>query len=113
MVARTNRRIQPATGRSLIQWLGVGNAYTATVLALVGLVLCSGLAVVYLTHQNRFLFKQLQALKDQANELDVQWGQLLIEQSTFGLEGRIEQKAVELLEMKVPEIDQIVVVTNE
>jgi cell division protein FtsL len=36
------------------------------------------------------------------------WGQLLIEQSTFGVDGRIEQKAVELLEMRVPAVEEIV-----
>jgi cell division protein FtsL len=38
---------------------------------------------------------------------------LLLEQSTFGLDGRIEQKAVEQLRMRVPEIDSIVMVGRD
>ena len=66
-----------------------------------------------MTYQNRFLFNELQQLRNQANSLEVQWGQLLIEQSTFGLEGRIEQKATEQLHMHVPELDRIVMVTHD
>jgi cell division protein FtsL len=73
----------------------------------------SGLSVVYMSYENRFLFNELQQLKSQANNLDVQWGQLLIEQSTFGLEGRIEQKATEELHLHVPELERIVMVTHD
>jgi cell division protein FtsL len=52
-------------------------------------------------------------LRDQANGLEVEWGQLLIEQSTFGVDGRIEQKAFEQLQMEVPDIARIVMVTHE
>jgi cell division protein FtsL len=52
-------------------------------------------------------------LREEANQLDVEWGQLLLEQSTFGLDGRIEQKAVEQLRMQVPEIDHIVMVGRD
>ena len=65
------------------------------------------------THENRFAFNELQELREQANQLDVTWGQLLLEQSTFGVEGRIEQKAVDQLQMQVPELSSIVMVSNE
>jgi len=81
--------------------------------AMLGMVLASGLLVVKTTHQNRFTFNDLQELKDEAVELDVAWGQLLIEQSTFGVEGRIEQKAVEQLEMRIPETSDIVMVGHD
>jgi cell division protein FtsL len=44
--------------------------------------------------------------------LNVEWGQLLIEQSTFGVEGRIEQKAIEQLDMHVPDVSQIVMIAQ-
>ena len=80
---------------------------------LLAIVLASGLSVVFVTHQHRYLFNELQLLKNQANDLQVQWGQLLIEQSTFGLEGKIEQKAVEQLQMQLPDADHIVMVIHE
>ena len=73
-------------------------------------LLVSGLMVVKTTHENRFAFNQLQVLREEANQLDVEWGQLLLEQSTFGLGGRIEQKATRELQLQVPRISDIVMV---
>ena len=94
-------------------WLGLNNLDALKYLGLVGLIFASGISVVYLTHQNRQVFNQIQQLRSEANSLDVQWGQLLIEQSTFGLEGRIEQKAIEQLQLIVPESEHLVVVNDD
>lgn len=108
------------TGVSILQpwlrvflWSGLLSRSSVVLFAMLGLVLISGLLVVKTTHQNRFTFNDLQELKDEAVELDVAWGQLLIEQSTFGVEGRIEQKAVDLLDMRVPETSDIVMVGHD
>ena len=74
-------------------------------------LLASGLMVVKTTHENRLAFNELQLLREEANQLDVEWGQLLLEQSTFGLDGRIEQKATRELQMQVPQINDIIVVS--
>jgi cell division protein FtsL len=103
-------QVRPGNKMSILQWAGVSRPSTIVLLILLGSILTSGLSVVKTTHQNRFAFNELQELKDQANQLDVEWGQLLIEQSTVGIEGRIEQKALDQLEMRVPEIDSIVMV---
>ncbi|MBT8146808.1 MAG: cell division protein FtsL [Gammaproteobacteria bacterium] len=97
---------------SPLEWLGLKRAASLQILFLLGLVLASGVSVVYLTHRDRVLFTELQALREQENEIEVQWGQLLIEQSTLGLGGRVEQKATELLGMQIPQIDDIVMVVN-
>lgn len=94
-------------------WSGLLSRTSLTLFVMLGVVLVSGLLVVKTTHQNRFTFNDLQELKDEAVELDVAWGQLLIEQSTFGVEGRIEQKAVEQLEMRIPEAADIVMVGHD
>lgn len=94
-------------------WAGLNSKATGVFLTLLCAVLVSGLLVVKTTHQNRFTFNDLQELKDAAVELDVAWGQLLIEQSTFGVEGRIEQKAVEQLEMRIPTMSDIVMVGHD
>ena len=80
---------------------------------MLGLVLASGLSVVLTTHENRFAFNELQVLREQANEMELEWGQLLIEQSTFGVEGKIETKAVDQLQMHVPDLSKIVMVSHE
>ena len=114
--ARKKPRVLPRPNRapdSILAWLGLSRIASWQLLTLLSLVLISGLSVVYLTHRDRVLFNELQVLRDEANELDVQWGQLLIEQSTLGVGGRVEQRATEQLEMQVPEIEKIVMVTNE
>ncbi|MAC69286.1 MAG: cell division protein FtsL [Gammaproteobacteria bacterium] len=101
------------TSQPVLLWLGVGSSRSLMLFLLLGAVLVSGLMVVKTTHENRFAFNELQMLREEANQLDVEWGQLLLEQSTFGLDGRIEQKAVEQLRMQVPEIDYIVMVRRD
>lgn len=83
------------------------------VLVLLALLLVSGVSVIYTTFKNRYLLNELQQLKNERNELQVQWGQLLIEQSTFSLEGRIERKAIDELQMVVPDFSEIVMVRYE
>jgi cell division protein FtsL len=97
---------------SVLQWAGIRKRSSFVLFACLALVLSTGLSVVASTHENRFAFNQLQVLREEANQLEVQWGQLLIEQSTFGVEGRIEQKALEHLQMEVPEIANIVMVNH-
>ena len=101
------------TSQPVLLWLGVGSRRSLMLFLLLGTVLFSGLMVVKTTYENRFAFNELQMLREEANQLDVEWGQLLLEQSTFGLDGRIEQKAVEQLRMQVPEIDHIVMVGRD
>jgi len=98
---------------SVLEWAGVGTRVTFSLFVALTLVLVAGLSIVATTHENRFAFNELQVLRDQANGLEVEWGQLLIEQSTFGVEGRIEQKAFEQLQMEVPDIAKIVMVDHE
>ena len=107
--ARKSRAASP----SVLQWAGLSNPSTLGLLVILGLILSTGLSVVHTTHANRFAFNKLQEMKELANQFDVEWGQLLIEQSTFGIEGRIEQKAVEQLQMRVPELSNIVMVSYE
>ena len=111
-----NRRVISASNRqpeSPLVWIGLTKGSSLNLMVLILVVLGSGLSVVFMTHQNRARFNELQQLRSQANSLDVQWGQLLIEQSTFGLEGRIEQKATEQLSLHVPELERIVMVTHD
>lgn len=108
-----NRKRLVSQRPSIMQWAGIYRPRTAGLFMLLAVALISGLSVVNTTHQNRFSFNELQELREQANALEVEWGQLLIEQSTFGVGGRIEQKAVDQLRMQVPEISSIVMVSYE
>ena len=112
-ITRRNRRVagkQVTMAPSVLQWSGLIRPASLGLVMLLVAVLGSGLSIVYTTHQSRFAFNELQELKDQSNQLETEWGQLLIEQSTFGVEGRIDQKAAEQLQMQVPELSEIVMV---
>lgn len=98
---------------SVYAWSALFSPRMGVTLLLVLSVLVSGVAVIYTTYQNRYLLNELQQLKSQHNELQEQWGQLLIEQSTFSLESRIERKATDELAMEVPAISEIVMVRYE
>ena len=115
MSVKKSKKTSKGTSKelSVLEWAGVRNRTTFVLFVALTLVLGAGLSVVATTHQNRFAFNELQVLRDQANNLEVEWGQLLIEQSTFGVEGRIEQKAFEQLQMEVPDIAKIVMVNHE
>ena len=101
-----------APAEPMLVWLGLTERHSAVFLVLLATLLISGLAVVATTHESRYEFNRLQELRGEASELNVEWGQLLIEQSTFGVEGRIEQKAIEQLDMHVPDVSQIVMIAQ-
>lgn len=73
-------------------------------------VIASGVGVVYARHQSRALFVQLQSLLSERDALNIEWGQLQLEQSTLATHGRIERLATERLDMHVPAHDEIILV---
>lgn len=77
---------------------------------LVGLVLASALAVITSAHMTRVQYARLQQLERQKDKLQTEWGQLLLEESTWSAPSRIERLASERLEMHVPELSEIKVI---
>ena len=87
------------------------NAQRTLLLFLLGLVLVSALGVVYVKHQNRKLFIELQALQKNRDELNIEWGKLLLELSTLATPTRVEHIARDKLGMKPPSPEKIIIVT--
>jgi cell division protein FtsL len=79
------------------------------VLVLGVLSVVSALAVVYTTHMSRKLFVETLALQQSQDRLDVEWGQLLLEQSTWATHSRLEHIASSRLGMHLPTADSIVI----
>jgi cell division protein FtsL len=67
-------------------------------------VFFSAVEVVIHRHGNRQLFLTLQELQSQRSDLDQEWGQLLLEQGTWGAHGRIEDVARNKLDMTLPNV---------
>jgi cell division protein FtsL len=79
-------------------------------LLLIGLTVLCALGVVTAQHEARKLFVELQKEQEVAKQLDVEWGQLMLEQSTWAMHSRIEKIAVESLKMRVPPSSRIRIV---
>ena len=73
-------------------------------------VLISAVGVVFARHEARRLFIELQALTAIRDDLNVDWGRLQIERSTWASLGRVEQIADDQLDMQVPEPAGVVIV---
>ncbi len=73
----------------------------------------SATGVIYSTHKSRYLLNELRQLESQRNKLQVEWGQLLLEQSSLVAQGRIENLAIAELGMKIPTVENVVVVTGD
>ena len=69
---------------------------------LVVVVICA-LGVVTSQHRARKLFQELEGEQERARQLDVEFGQLQLEMSTWATHPRIEQIARERLHMLVPD----------
>ncbi|MDJ0907787.1 MAG: cell division protein FtsL [Woeseiaceae bacterium] len=70
----------------------------------------SALALVYTKHEARTLFVELESLTHERDDLNIEWGQLQIEQSTWATHARIEQVATEDLELLRPGATDIYVI---
>lgn len=75
-------------------------------LLLMALVACA-LGVVTSQHKARKLFEELQEEKDKAQRMEVEWGQLQLEQSTWAMSARVEKIASARLQMQLPQPKQI------
>ncbi len=81
----------------------VVNKRTIVLAVLLFFVLTQALAVVYAKHYKRVLHARLQMLQQDANKLQIEWSKLLLEQSTWQAEARVDKVAREQLGMVAPD----------
>lgn len=77
------------------------------------LVLSSAISVVYSRHESRKLFVALQEMQSLRDDMDVEWGKLQIEQSTWATHSRVASKAISQLGMIVPTTENIRIIENK
>jgi cell division protein FtsL len=84
-------------------------------LVVVFAVVCvlSAIALIYTKHESRKLFVELESLTHQRDELNIEWGQLQIEQSTWATHARIEQVATDELSLVRPTSAEIFVIERQ
>lgn len=88
--------------------MSVGKLSVLTALVLA--VVVSAVAVVYVQYEIRVLFAGKQSLLARRDALNVEWGRLQLEQSTWGTQSRVEHVARQKLEMINPAPDGVVFV---
>jgi len=71
-------------------------------LVLSGILVVCALALVTSQHKARKHFVELQKQQEVAKQLEVEYGQLQLEQSTWAMHSRVEKIAVNILHMRVP-----------
>lgn len=79
-------------------------------LLLVAIALISALAVVSINHRARKLVIEYEREQEHMRALEVEWGQLQLEQSTWATHARIEEIARQRLGMQAPKAGQIITV---
>ena len=73
---------------------------------LLAILVCS-LGVVTSQHKARSLFQAMEAEQERARQLEIEFGQLQLELSTWATSPRIEKIAREKLHMHVPEAKKV------
>lgn len=73
-------------------------------------LLVSAVATVYVQHHRRMQFVELRKLERERDAMQVEWGQLQLEQSTWATHERIERLALEKLDLHMPPAAEVVLV---
>jgi len=84
----------------------------AIVIAVTVLVFASAVGVVVSRHQSRKLFVELQAMERERDQMNEEWGQLQLEQATWGTHARVEEIAHAKLGMVPPQPSSVVMVSQ-
>jgi cell division protein FtsL len=71
------------------------------------LAIASALGVVTSQHKARKLFVELQKEQGYARQMEIEWGQLQLEQSTWATPTRVEKIAARQLQMQQPKSERI------
>jgi cell division protein FtsL len=82
-------------------------------LLLVLVLVACALSVVSARHQARKLFVALQSEQAHGRDLDVEWGQLQLEISTWLMHNRVEEVARGRLQMTIPAPSRIYVLRDD
>lgn len=76
-------------------------------LALLAVLTTCALALVTSQHHARKLYVELQKEQEFAKQLEVEWGQLQLEASTWAAPARVEKLATRALGMRVPPASRV------
>jgi cell division protein FtsL len=105
--------VKLSEGVALVAAAGANTKFWLAFGALLAAVTLTAMGVVYTTFTSRHLLNSLQELEKQRNRLQVEWSQLLLEQSSLVAQGKVEDTAIAELGMEVPDMNKVVVFHSE
>ena len=73
-------------------------------------VLLSGVGVVYAKYLSRKYFVELELLRKEWEQIEIDWGRLQLEQSTLTTHSRVEKTARGRLDMYIPSPQEVIVI---
>ncbi len=82
-------------------------------LLLLAVLVACAIGLVTSQHRARKLFSDLEREQNRARELDIEYGRLQLEASTWGLHQRVEKIAVGSLGMRAPDPRRVRVISPE
>ena len=80
---------------------------------LVVAIVATALGVVLSKHQSRKEFLELQRLQALRDQMDVDWGRLLLEEGAWSAHGRVESVARRQLGMRIPAAADVLIVRRK
>ena len=110
MLARLLSVARIGDGRTAVEASG---RFWMVFLVLLAAVTFTALSIVYTTFTSRHLLNELQDLEKRRNRLQVEFGQLLLEQGSLVAQGKVEDTAIAELGMEVPDMNKVVVFHSE
>jgi cell division protein FtsL len=87
-----------------------GRLFALVVTSLWVAVLGSAAAVVWVKHEARTLFVDLEKLSAERDRLNIEWGRLQLEQSAWSTPGFVEQVADQRLKLTIPAATEVRIV---
>ncbi len=95
----------------LARWLWHGPRMVTFVLCAIAVL--SAIGVVAASHDTRRMYRDIQVLQQEQDDLESEYEKLLLEQSAWSNNSRVDQVAREDLKMVPPVVQNIVVVRTQ
>jgi cell division protein FtsL len=111
-VSQSHPHNKAATSLKLLTSNEIGRPLLVIVVLLM-MIITTSISITYQSYQFRQLFNTQQQLVTHWDEFQVEWGQLLLEQSALGANSRVEQLAKHRLSMSVPASEKVQMVSYE
>jgi cell division protein FtsL len=97
----------PLILQQLVRWLLAPRPIAGSLLC--GMLVVSSLGVAYSSHQTRNMYRDLQQLEKDHDDLEHEYQKLLLEQSAWSGSTRLNELAQDRLQMFAPETSEMIV----